>query len=138
MSAITRAFVSRLKGDPTLTGYLSTWKGRPSVFPADPVPVDVAYPWIVCAAVVADSAFDTKTGNGRDHYRDVACYAPATGSTEAIEAIAERVRALFHRHRLAVSGYGTILCSASGPIVAPTDSSVYGRIVTVRWLGYDL
>ena len=62
--------------------------------------------------------------------RDVRCYAPADGST-LIEVMAERVRELLHRHRLAIEGYGTLWATVSGP-VAVNEPEVYGRVVTLQ------
>jgi hypothetical protein len=64
-------------------------------------------------------------------WRDVRCYAPATGSSATVEAIAERVRALLHRHYLEVDDHVTYLAETAGPI-ALGDNEAYGRIITVR------
>ena len=128
---LTPAVYSRLAGDAELAALLATYKGAPAVFTSDPAPEDAALPYIVTAGQVGDTAFDTKTTRGRDVRRDVRCYAAATGSAVTVEAIAERVRVLFHRHKLAVSGMETWIAEASGPIEADGDEA-YGRIVTVR------
>ena len=133
MGALTAAFHQRLAGDPTLATLLATYNGRPAVFTSDPAPADAELPFVVSAGEVAQEPADTKTTRGRTIYRDVRCYAAETGSAAQIEAIAERVRALFHRYPLAVAGYGIVVAVASGPIPAPDDDdTTTGRVVTVR------
>lgn len=134
MSVLTAAVYDRLVGDATLVGLLAGYKGEPAVFTTDPVPGDATLPYIVTAGEVAQSPFDTKTDRGRRAFRDVRCYASALdGSTVVVEAISERVRALFHRYELPVDGFGVLVASCNGPVVADEDD-VYGRILTVQFL----
>lgn len=133
MGALSQAFYDRLSSDATLIALLSTYEGAPAVFTNDPAPPDAELPYIVTAGEFAVAPFDTKTLYGREVYRDIRCYAKELGSAEQIEDIAERVRALFHRYELPVSGFSTMLCDVSGPTVAPDDDeTVTGRIVSVR------
>lgn len=131
MGAITAAFYDLLAGDPTLAGLLSTYGGNPAVFTTDPAPGDAIMPYVVTAGEVSLIPFDSKTTLGRTIMRDVRCYTAADGSTVAVEAIAERVRALFHRQWIVIAGFNWILAECSGPIVAD-ERDAYGRIVTVR------
>lgn len=128
---LTAALYDRLAGDGTLVALLATYRGEPAIFTVDPAPPDAALPYIVTAGSVVDNAWDTKTTRGRQVWRDVRCYAPATGSSVTVEAIAERVRALLHRHYLEVDDHVTYLAETAGPI-ALGDNEAYGRIVTVR------
>jgi hypothetical protein len=128
---LTAAVYSRMATDATLTALLASYGAGPAVFTADPAPGDAELPYIVSAGEVAQSASDTKTTRGRQVWRDVRCYAPATGSAETVEAIAERVRALFHRHALEVDGFETWVAEAGGPITADEEEA-YGRVVTLR------
>jgi len=130
VDALTAAICDRLAGDATLAGMLATWNGEPAMFTADPPPEGAELPYIVSAGQASDAPFDTKVTRGRALLRDVRCYAPADGST-LIEVLAERVRALLHRHRLEVDGYETLVAQAMGPIAAD-EPLVYGRVVTVR------
>lgn len=133
MGAITQAFYDRLANDGGLTALLATYESEPAIFTNDPAPPDAELPFVVTTGEFAVSPFDTKTRQGRTVFRDIRCYAAETGSTAAIEDIAERVRALFHRYPLPVVGYGTLLCDVSGPTMAPDDDEqVTGRIVSVR------
>jgi hypothetical protein len=128
---LTAALYDRLAGDATLTALLAVYRGEPAIFTVDPAPPDGALPYIVTAGSVVDNAWDTKTTRGRQVWRDVRCYAPATGSAATVEAIAERVRALLHRHYLEVDDHVTYLAEVAGPI-ALGDNEAYGRIITVR------
>ena len=131
MSMVTEALYRCLVGDAGLTGLLSSYRGAPAVFTTDPAPGDAELPYIVSAGHVSDVPFDSKTTRGRDLRRDIRCYAPANGSAAAVEAIAERVRALLHRRPLDVEGFGVFLTECSGPVAAD-EPEAYGRIVTVR------
>lgn len=133
MSVLTEAVYDCLVGDATLVSMLATYRGAPAVFTIDPVPGDAKLPYIVTAGEVAQSPWDTKTSRGRRAFRDIRCYAEASGTTVQVEAIAERVRELFHRFQLPVSGFGVLVASAAGPVVAD-EEKVYGRIVTVEFL----
>ena len=131
MSAITEAIYDVLAGDATLTALLTTYGGEPAIFTTDPAPGDAELPYIVSAGEVAQSPWDTKTTRGRVATRDVRCYTDATGSAVAVEAIAERVRALLHRQTLAITDFTCVIADCSGPVVADGPDA-YGRIVTVR------
>ena len=128
---LTAAVYDRMAGDATLVALLAEYEGEPAIFTADPAPGNATLPYIVSAGEVAQSASDTKTTRGRQVWRDIRCYAPATGSVETVEGIAERVRTLFHRHELEVDGYETYIAECSGPIAADEEDA-YGRIVTLR------
>ena len=130
MSALTEAIYDVLAGDPVLTGLLAVYNGEPAIFTTDPAPGDAVLPYIVTAGEVAQAPFDTKTTRGRTVVRDVRCYTDATGSAAAVEAIAERVRALLHRQTLAITDFDWVMAFCSGPMAADAQDA-YGRIVTV-------
>ncbi len=130
MSVITAAIYDRLAGDATLTGLLATYGDAPAVFTMDPAPGDATLPYIVTAGEVTQTPWDTKQTRGRELIRDVRCYAADNGSAETVEAIAERVRALLHRHELSVSGYQTVVAECNGPITAD-ELDAYGRIISI-------
>jgi hypothetical protein len=130
MSVITAPIHDRMSSDVTLASLLNTYGGLPAVFTTDPSPGDAIPPYIVSAGEVSQPPWDTKTSRGRQITRDVRCYAPNSGSVAVVEAMAERVRALFHRHLLVIPGFDTIIAECFGPIVAD-ERDIYGRIVTV-------
>jgi len=131
MSILSGVFYDTMAGDPTLAGLLATYGGQPAVFTTDPVPGDAPLPYVVTAGEVSQAPFDTKTTLGRTIMRDVRCFAAADGSAVTIEAIVERVRALFHRQALVIPGFVWLWSECSGPIVAD-ELDAYGRIITVR------
>lgn len=131
MGAVTRAIYERLASDPVLTAMLATYRGQPAIFTAPP-PGGAPFPMIVTIGNVSDEPDDTKTSRGREIRRDIACYTEAKGSMADVEAIAERVRQLFHRVLIPVDGYRVWLAQASGPVLAETDQSVYGLVVSIR------
>lgn len=132
MGAITEAFYDVLVGDDTLVDMLSTYEGEPAVFTTDPPPDDATLPYIVSAGEISTTPFDTKIVYGRRLSRDVRMYAAREDSALTIEAIAERVRALFHRQVIAISGFVVVVAECMGPIQVDEDDA-HGRIVTV-WL----
>jgi len=128
---LTEAIYDRLVADSDLADMLAEYDNGPAIFTTDPAPANAVLPYIVSAGHVAVSAHDTKTTRGRQIWRDVRCYAPASGSALVIESIAERVRNLLHRHNLQISNGETWVAEASGPIAADEEDA-YGRIVTIR------
>ncbi len=131
MGEITQAIYNTLVGDSPLTALLDTYQGAPAIFTTDPAPGDAPDRKIVSAGEVAQEPFDTKTTRGWVVTRDVRCYTAATGSAEQVEAISARVRTLFHRQAIVISGFVWIMAECTGPIVAD-EQDAYGRIVTVR------
>ncbi len=128
---LTEAIHDVLADDETLAAMLATYEGDPAVFTTDPAPGDAVLPYIVTAGEVVANPADTKTTLGRELWRDVRCYAEASGSAVTVEAIAERVRALLHRQTLEIDGFVWIWALCTGPIVADEEDA-YGRIVTVQ------
>lgn len=149
MQALTQAIYSTMSGDTTLTGMLAS--GAASIFMYAPVIGTPTRPFVVCANSVVDQAFDTKQSIGREETRIIGCYDVSTVSYDIVEAIAERVRFLFHHNTtMSVTGYTVILAEASGPIIAPADDQMtdyirmvtptpsvlapFGLLVTIRWI----
>ena len=128
---ITDAFHSRMATDAALAALLASYDGEPAVFTTDPAPGDATLPYIVSAGEAVNAPFDTKTTLGNTIWRDVRCYDNAGGSAVTVEAIADRVRELFHRQSFPIPGFAWIWAECSGPIVAD-EQDAYGRIVTVK------
>ena len=133
MDGLTPAVCDLLADGATLTAMLATYHGETAVFTTDSAPGDAAMPLIITAGQVVDGAYDIKTEQGRQVWRDVRCYAEAGGSAVLVEQIAERVRVLLRRQRLAVPGFRVVVAECSGSIVAD-EQQAYGRIVTVRMI----
>lgn len=132
MSVITAAIHDVLAGDAALVALLATYGGRPAVFTTDPAPGDANMPYIVTAGDVVQIPWDTKLTRGREVWRDVRCYAAASGSAVTVEAIAERVRALLHRQAITIAGFEWVLAECAGPIVSD-EQDVYGRVLTAKF-----
>ncbi len=128
---LTNAFHDLMTGDPTLAAMVAVYGGAAAVFTMEPVPGDALLPYIVTAGEVVDTPFDTKTSRGRTVWRDVRCYTSAGGSAADVEAMSERVRALFHRQYISITDFAWIWGECSGPVVAD-EQDAYGRIVTVK------
>ena len=128
---ITQAIYDRMKDDQILAGKLASYKSAAAIFTAEPVPFDAARPYIIAAGAVTDVSFDTKTEEGREVMRDIRVYCDASGTAEVVEAIALRLRDLFHRYRLPVEGFSTLIASVTGPIAIPTDEHIQGRAVSL-------
>lgn len=128
---LTEAIYDRLSGDAELAGLLASYEGGPAIFTVDPAPGNASLPYIVSAGTTSQRPFEAKNQAGREMFRDIRCYSADTGSAETVEAMAERVRALLHRHRLVIDGFSTLVAEVSGPVTADEDDA-YGRIVSLR------
>lgn len=129
----SEAFYSLLINDSSIVASLNTFNSRPAIFTYEPVPKDVDGTYIITAGEVSDESEDTKDTVGRRIVRDIRIYAGATGDAIAIESLAERVRTLFHRSSISITGFKTIYVNVSGPITAD-EEDVYGRILSVELL----
>lgn len=132
MSVLTAAIYNTLTADAALVALLATYGGQPAVFTTDPAPGDASMPYIVTAGDVVQIPWDTKLTRGREVWRDVRCYAAASGSAVTVESIAERVRALLHRQAIVIGGFTWVLSECSGAIVAD-EQDVYGRVLTAKF-----
>jgi hypothetical protein len=132
MMDIEGAIYQRLISDAAITSRVNVYRGAPAVFTFSPVPDEAALPYIVVNPV-SDIPLDTLAENGRQVVRDIACYVPNTGSVEPITRLSEAVRARFHRQVVTLDGYTNFLTSIVGLITAPTDRTVFGRIISVRF-----
>lgn len=135
---LDQAFYDRMAGDDELVAMLSGYPDadessgvRPAIFTDEEVPENAEYPFIWTCGEVSVVPDDTKLDLGFEIVRDIGIYA-GRNQTDLLRRIAYRVRFLFHRRALEISGMETIIASASGPVKAPTDETADGRIVSVR------
>ncbi len=137
MNALTAAIYAQLAGDTTLAAMLAMYKGASAIISADPVPFDVTRPYVVIRGAMHDESFGGKVDDttGREVHLDIAAYTDATGSSAAIDSIAERIRALLHKVPLTVGSFNNLIaqCTA-GPLQVPTDPRIMGRVLTFRWV----
>ena len=133
---LTAAVYARLAGDATLVALLASYRGAPAIFTTDPAPGDAALPYIVSGGEFAQRPYEAKNLRGREVFRNLRCYSAAGGSATTVEAIAERVRALLHRHKLAIDGFETWVADVTGPVTAD-EADAYGRIVSLRLIAIE-
>lgn len=130
---VTAAIYARLAADTTLISRIATYGVAPAIFTSRPVPSNATLPYVVAAADMAATPFDTLDKRGRDIRRDVFCFARNTGSAAAIEAIADALYNALDNAPLTVSGAHVVRCNVvAGPAEAPTDDSLTGRVITIR------
>jgi len=137
MSITTAPFYDLLVGDAVVLTYLQEFNGRANIFTYQPVPKGVVGTYIITAGEIVSTPNDSKDVTGRRITRDIRCYAPADGNNTDIEALAERVRTLFHRGSIVIPGFKTIYVNVNGPI--PLDEEyMFGRVLTVDLLLSEL
>lgn len=117
-----------------LAGLLADYQGTPAVFANQTVPDDAERMWVQIGPVLIAEPFDTKDRDGIDASIDIGIYADNAGDDSDVNTAAKMVQRLLHRHRLAVSGYSVLVAEARKPVLAPTDETVVGRVVSARWL----
>src|SRR5690606_19410758 len=90
---------------------------------------------VIIAAPTRNEPDATLTELGWIVVRDVRVYAKHTGSNARIDALALRLRALFHlkQDEMTIDGGTVTGCTVTGPVAAPTtDPSLVGRRITLR------
>ncbi len=154
MQPLTQAIHDKMANDTGTGGLVPMLEsGASSIFMYAPVPSASRRPFVVWAHSSTAHPVDTKNSSGREVTRLIGCYDNSTGTYDTVEAIAERIRYLFHRQILTVTGYTMILAEAHGPIIAPADDQMtdyvrmvtpstpvlapFGLLVPVRWILTD-
>jgi len=133
MSVFSTALYQRVLGQTDLTALLATYRGAPAVFLDNHVPGDAARPYLYSPPNIVDVPFEAKnsaTWGGREFHRDWTLVFDRTASPALLETAAEMLRALFHRHRLVIAGYETLISRVTGPIVAPSDETLRALTLT--------
>lgn len=139
---ITGAFYQRMLNDPTLVAMLAVYDDTatsagplPAIFTGPHVPLDATKPWVWTYGSVSDVPDDTKLEHGRKILRDIICATVNDADPTVLDAIVDRVRELFHRYPLAISGATTLVCSVTGPVPAEIEKNnptSLGQILHVR------
>lgn len=136
---LASALHAKLAADATLSSLLASYPSgspaTPAIFTSYPIPPDATRPFIVTTGDVSAINWDEYGSGslGTDAQRDVACYADNTGSTADIDTIAARIVAVLHRQSLTIPGHNHVMTlRVNGPITAPTDETLVGRVVTFR------
>jgi hypothetical protein len=141
---ISQAILDRLTADPVLDGLLARHVGdasAPAIYTTIPVPRGAQTPYVVAyAANVAGVTEDTLdfAGTYSRVTRDVHAYTSRAedggGSASEVNAIAGRVRELFRRERLVLSGGAINLFCRANPSIAIDGEEHFGRVVSVDLL----
>lgn len=128
---ITKAIYQKLVEDEEMVQMLGQYGDQPAVFSTYPVPEGTGEPYAMISGPVTDVPFDTKTSIGREVTVDIRFYDAQTGSSQWIDAVAQRARDVLHRAPLIVEGYRWVLSAAMGPIAAD-DENAQGRLLSIR------
>jgi hypothetical protein len=131
---IAPAIYSAIANDATITQYLGTYNGTPSIHTRTPVPENATYPMIVSAGNVAVGNEDFLVTEFPTVTRDIIVYALQVGDYRNVERCADAVKAKFHRKRfsLTIQDYEVLDIVASGPAIGPVDDvSHVSRIVNL-------
>lgn len=119
MDALRQAIYDTLAADGTLTGYLAAYRSDYAIVDGYELPADMESPAILYE-VVGDTNADTKNGNMRVVIVDFTIF---TGTSDDPVTVAERVRTLFHRVSITVSGWTNIITNVVGPVQGAQDDS---------------
>lgn len=107
------------------------YRGQHKVFTQTHLPEGVTGNYIVIPPSTGTGPNDTKTSVGLKHVRQIECYTPYNINPAVVDEMAGYVWGNLHRQPLSVAGWRNIIIDAAGPIVAPTDKTLHGRIVVV-------
>ena len=150
---LTTPVVDRLLASTNVTDYVADYDpdvgGGPfaGVFSTDLIPGDADFPYVWTAGDVDDTPESVKNTEIRRVLRDIGVYNEVKdGDTAALDQVAEKIRNLFERGNLAthpagamtIPGFKIITMETSGPVVAPTDDELMGRIITLILVLQDL
>lgn len=120
-----------LIGLPEVAGRMSTFRGAPAIFTDDEVPGKAQFPYCHIRPAMLDEPWETKNvTHGRLVAVDVAVFQVNSGDSSLVDEVGQVIRDRLNKQAVTISGWGTLIAAAAGPIQAPTDDQVYGRIVT--------
>ena len=134
--SITAALYTRLADDDVLAGMLATYgpDNAPAIFTGATVPGDARFPWLHAPGAETDTPYEAKNEAGRSFTRRIRCVTDEAHTAVLVEAIADRVHALLHRHPLTIAGVNNYVVDVDGPTVVATDPDLQGRDVVARFL----
>jgi hypothetical protein len=120
MDALRQGIYDTLVADGTLTSLIAAYRGDYAITDGYELPADMESPAILYE-VISDLNADTKTGNIRVITVDFTIF---TGTSDDPVTVAERVRSLFHRQSITVSGWTNIITNVVGPVQGAHDDSI--------------
>lgn len=133
---LTNAIYDLLAADANLTAAIGSYNGNPAIFSVSPVPEAAPLPFVVINPAYANVSNEALQGEEwMEVTRTISIYFSASGSAIAIELAANLLRAaIHHKEAELTSGDMRVLTvTASGPIDLPSDSTIYGRSITVTF-----
>lgn len=141
MTVVKDALVVRLR---TVLTTLGDYQGQKRIFAADKVPGDCPRPYVTLYGPVTAREFETKTGPtgsedpeaGAGHVLqfDLGVYGDANGDPSVVDDLALLAQRGINRKpsELTVTGWHVMIAKAQVGVVAPTDESIYGRVVNIE------
>ncbi len=141
MASLATALFALISEDPTVDAYVgrTTLQGSgasvPGVFQGE-APRGAVLPFVVISGSVSDQRLPVLDGHGREVTRDIKIYQRASEDLNDLEDIAEHIFGLLWSSTVVVSGYHVAALEPSGPVVAPTDETIAGRVMPVRAVLY--
>lgn len=145
MDPLSLAVYRRLRGDDVLDGLLARSvieAQEAAVYTTDIVPPSAKMPYVHAPGESVTDVPDDRssTARFRDIARDIGIFDERPehggGSVAAVNAIADRVRALFHRQPLWIEpgepGYGRVLDVWCWGPIGNNGPRAFGRVVTLR------
>lgn len=129
MDALRAGIYSTMAADGTLTGLLATYRTEFAIVDGYSIPKDMESPCVVYT-VVSDLNNDTKTGRVRVIVVDFEVF--TTVNSDPI-TVAERIRTLFHRVAITVSGWTNIITEVTGPIQGEQDDSTKSSFLSIQF-----
>lgn len=142
MAGLSTTLFDLISADPTVDAYVgrTTLQGSAvtvsGVFQGE-APRGAVLPFIVISGSVADQRLPILDGHGREITRDVKIYQRASEDLNDLEDIAEHLFGLIWSATVSVTGYHVATIEPlSGPVVAPTDETIAGRVIPVRAVLY--
>lgn len=128
--------------DADITALLGVWNSEPAVFTRRPTPENAPYPMAIVSPDISIGNQDMLRTQVMVVRRDVSVYGEQPRDYRTVEALAYKLKTLFHRNKFSIDvspGFQLIDIVADGPIPAPSDSKdLVGRMVLLRLRLRDL
>lgn len=129
MDVLRQAIYDKMAADGTLTGLLAAYRGDYAIVDGYAVPEDMETP-LVLYEVVADNNLYTKQGTCRIVNVDFTIF---TGTSDDPITVAERIRTLFHRVAITVSGFTNIKTEVTGPVQGVQDDGTKTNFLSIEF-----
>lgn len=129
MDAIRQAIYTKMAADSTLTTALSTYRSTYAIVDGFNPPDDMQVPFVVYD-VMEDRNIYSKTDTLRVVRVD---FRIVTSTLSDPTTIAERIRTLFHRVAITVSGWTNIITEVIGPRQIGQTESTKTNLITIEF-----